>query len=439
MEINTNCLVCGKCLSKKQIGKRRKTCGLECGGVLRRRDVEIGEKFGKLSILREVEPKLIVDTWRTFWRRQFECKCECGNLTISDIGSLGTGHKKSCGCIPSLKNGRGNRLRHGLSRTRIYKLWCSIKQRCSDPNTPGYDRYGGRGVRVCEEWVNSFENFYEWAMKNGFREDLVLDKDKKVEGNLIYGPEVCSFITANENSNYTRRSLKVIFNGEKMNTLLLSNKVGITDRDKLNIMYKRGDFSETINVIHDKTNAERSLSLNKYLNENKIDKYVIWEPIIGDIAQSHKKIVKWAMENNQKRVIIFEDDIFGFKENSFWYFLSKIPNSYGIFLCGVYGGAGQFPNEGNVVRTHISGLHCYIVHQRAYQKFLDLDCENESLDNAISRASIEGKMRVVCCYPFAAAQRESIISTNPLMKGQVNLHRFFFNSQNMYGYAGNGK
>lgn len=193
-----------------------------------------------------------------------------------------------------------------------------------------------------------------------------------------------------------------------------------------------------VNVIHNKDDLKRKNLMLIQLERQEGIEYVFWPSIRGDIAEAHKQIIRVAMLNGEDFTCIAEDDIFFYAKDGFQYFMSKWDRTADIFLGGIYGGAGQFPNEGNVVRTHISGLHLYIVHQRAYQRFLNLNCENESLDNALSRASMEGKMKVVCCYPFAAAQQE-MPSYNPLMKGQVNLHRFFFNSQNMYGYAGNGK
>lgn len=82
-----------------------------------------------------------------------------------------------------------------------------MKQRCNNPNNQSYSRYGGRGVRVCTEWNNSFESFAKWSEENGWKPGLEIDKDKnKAEGGLLYGPSVCEWLTHAENMEYIRRA-----------------------------------------------------------------------------------------------------------------------------------------------------------------------------------------------------------------------------------------
>ena len=101
---------------------------------------------------------------------------------------------KSCGCQSF----------HGGYYTRLHATWASMKQRCLDKNAGNYCRYGGRGIKVCDEW-KMFVNFREWALKNGYTDDLTIDR---INNNGNYNPSNCQFITSLENSR-KRRDIKL--------------------------------------------------------------------------------------------------------------------------------------------------------------------------------------------------------------------------------------
>lgn len=88
---------------------------------------------------------------------------------------------------------------HGMSNTRIYNEWKGMRRRCSNPNTPKYKFYGGKGIKVCPEWDKSgdgFNSFYNWALSNGYQDDLTIDR---IDENKDYCPENCRWITKEEN------------------------------------------------------------------------------------------------------------------------------------------------------------------------------------------------------------------------------------------------
>ena len=125
--------------------------------------------------------------------------CECGNEIIGSISSVEHGKIKSCGCLKVRLIGEKSKT-HGLSKHTLYHIWGSIIARCEDEKNNRFHRYGGKGVKICEKWRNDFKAFYDWAIENGWRKGLQIDKDIKGNG-LLYSPETCSVVTGKQNSN----------------------------------------------------------------------------------------------------------------------------------------------------------------------------------------------------------------------------------------------
>lgn len=100
---------------------------------------------------------------------------------------------------------------HGLSKTRLYSVWCAMKERCNNPHNKSYQRYGARGITVTSEWQYSFETFYAWAMDNGYADGLTIDR---IDNNRGYSPDNCRWVTvAQQNRNYSRNHL-ITYNGK---------------------------------------------------------------------------------------------------------------------------------------------------------------------------------------------------------------------------------
>lgn len=102
-------------------------------------------------------------------------------------------------------------LKHGMSSHRLYSIWDSMKSRCYRKTTAPYAKYGGRGITVCDEWKNSFQAFYDWAMENGYRDDLSIDR---IDVNGSYCPENCRWVTMREQENNRRNNKLITYNGE---------------------------------------------------------------------------------------------------------------------------------------------------------------------------------------------------------------------------------
>lgn len=102
-------------------------------------------------------------------------------------------------------------IKHGFRRTRLYKCWIDMKQRCSNPNRKDFKHYGERGIGVCEEWKNDFMCFHDWAMKNGYKDALTIDRIN-VNGN--YEPSNCRWVDNMTQRNNRRNNVLLTYRGE---------------------------------------------------------------------------------------------------------------------------------------------------------------------------------------------------------------------------------
>lgn len=101
--------------------------------------------------------------------------------------------------------------KHGLSYHPLHRIWDKIKYRCLNSNAPCYHNYGGRGIEICPEWKNDFQNFYDWSMSNGYKENLTIDR---IDVNGNYEPSNCRWATTKTQSTNTRRNHHLTFKGE---------------------------------------------------------------------------------------------------------------------------------------------------------------------------------------------------------------------------------
>ena len=166
-----------------------------------------GQKFCKLFVVKRV------DNHRTkggYSKVQYLCKCDCGNYVVVLADSLKSGNTKGCGCYNVEMHRTLNRT-HGKSRTRIYRIWRSMKARCYDPNSSRYTSYGGRGITICDEWINDFEAFDEWSTSHGYSEKLSIDR---IDVNGNYEPSNCRWATNDEQAVNKTNNHYLELNGE---------------------------------------------------------------------------------------------------------------------------------------------------------------------------------------------------------------------------------
>lgn len=143
-------------------------------------------------------------------RSKWKVRCKCQSISYVSSHTLLSGKSTQCKKCRNITIGYKNST-HGLSKTRLHGIWNMMKQRCNNPNQPKYKDYGGRGIKVCNEWQNSFESFYLWAMSNGYSDELSIDR---IDVNGNYEPNNCRWVTNKVQSNNTRVNHCVEYNGE---------------------------------------------------------------------------------------------------------------------------------------------------------------------------------------------------------------------------------
>lgn len=164
----------------------------------------VGQKFGRLKV---VSHHSFNSAWcTTMWN----CLCECGNTTVASSKHLRRGAKSSCGCLKKELLSQ-KRAKHKMTNSEEYKIWQGMKRRCYKPNYKGYSLYGGRGIIICERWLNSFENFFK---DMGQRPTKIhsIDRYPNKDGN--YEPTNCRWATPTEQARNIRSNVLITIDGE---------------------------------------------------------------------------------------------------------------------------------------------------------------------------------------------------------------------------------
>ena len=176
-----------------------------------------GQRWGRLVVLEEVDSVNGMTRWL--------CQCDCGEKTIVYGGNLRRGYTQSCGCYRhECENARAEANRtHGSEPRRLYRIWGDMKNRCRNPKNSHYLNYGGRGIAVCEEWLE-YPAFRDWAIANGYQENLSIDR---IDVNGNYTPDNCRWISMTEQNRNKRTTNWIVHNGKRMCLDVACREAGI--------------------------------------------------------------------------------------------------------------------------------------------------------------------------------------------------------------------
>lgn len=190
--------------------------------------IKKGQRFGKLFVIREVEP-FKQPSGQT--QRAFLCKCDCGKEKVIRLMHFTRGRVSSCGCIQKKWD--------GLSKERIFKTWSAMKERVHLSTFIHANRYKDRGITICPEWDKDFFAFRDWALNNGYADNLQIDR---IDNNGNYEPSNCRFVTNMENANNREQTFYVTYKGTKYPIMQLFRKLNIAEQNHQTIRQriKRG-------------------------------------------------------------------------------------------------------------------------------------------------------------------------------------------------------
>lgn len=163
----------------------------------------IGKKFNRWTILDTIR-KPIGKQRNT--EAYFICRCDCGTEKEVEAKALLSSRSKSCGCY---QKDNPTIVKHRQCDTRLYRIWANMKNRCHNEQSNGYKYWGGRGISVCDEWRTSFESFRDWALLNGYSDELTIDR---IDNDGNYEPDNCrwaTMLTQIRNKRYKENKLNV--------------------------------------------------------------------------------------------------------------------------------------------------------------------------------------------------------------------------------------
>lgn len=206
---------------------------------MNRPKIKPGDHYFKLTVLERAGSQDGRSTWRL--------RCDCGNLVVRKAHNLRR-DKSSCGCShpQHFQKGRESQTlihggaRRGEKRTPLYNVWQGMKRRCNNPNNKQYADYGGRGIKVCNEWKDDYPAFASWAREAGYEHGLQIDR---IDNDGPYAPGNCRFVTQSQNQRNRRPTVWITVHGERMTALDAAKRFGV-DAALLRLRLRRGERPE---------------------------------------------------------------------------------------------------------------------------------------------------------------------------------------------------
>lgn len=225
--------------------------------------VHAGSKNGNLTVIEKI-------LWTT---NKWRCECKCGS--IIELTAYQFSIRKSCGLCRNewfKKELRNSHITHGLSNTRLYKIYNGVKSRCYNTNNKRYSLYGGRGIKICDEWLHSFESFYKWAYEAGYDDNKNFKEQSidRIDINGDYCPENCRWVDAKEQALNRSTTTFISFHNKNIPVTEFAEMCGLKNGT---VQYHRmkGRTGEEIIKIWEKNHSQ--ITINKKIYEKYFGEY----------------------------------------------------------------------------------------------------------------------------------------------------------------------
>lgn len=207
---------CHRCGREKEIYLSSLTRGITTSCGCGHRTNLVGKRFGNLVVIDYAKPR----NGKTFWA----CKCDCGTVKEIEADALVRGKVVTCGCWNKKKGKENRSYKHGLTNSRIMGIWAKMKVRCYNSKEKAYKNYGARGIRICDEWLNDVSAFWEWSKKNGYADNLTIDR---IDVNGNYEPSNCRWVDRKTQCNNQRNNHYIDYKGEHLTLSQIEEKYSI--------------------------------------------------------------------------------------------------------------------------------------------------------------------------------------------------------------------
>lgn len=227
-----------------------------CGCARNLFRIAVGDVFGRLTVIEAAD----IRHRKQYW----VCQCQCGKRCTVRGSALGTGNSTSCGCLVA-DNLRKIATTHGMSDTLEYQTWCGMIRRCTDPKDRRYAKYGGRGIKVCERWLGSFESFYaDMGPKpdHGHRKSSI----ERIDNDGNYCPENCRWVTSNKEQGRNKTTNHKLTHDGRTATLQEWSEITGIPRTAILARIQRGwDHSRALTTPSVNTKKAKAKALAKAL------------------------------------------------------------------------------------------------------------------------------------------------------------------------------
>lgn len=244
----------------------------------------IGKKIGTFLVeCRVKDMSESVNHRSSLWK----CVCECGHIMIKKQQQLIKPKNTCCkNCHPKNKKYVTNIMLNG-KLTELYNVWRSMRQRTKDINCYCYKDYGGRGIKVCEEWEN-YDVFYDWSMKNGYDKNLTLDR---INNDGSYEPNNCRWTSMKEQCNNRRNNVTILFKDKNYTLQQLADILG-TNQETLSYRLNSMSIEEAMELPIRKyeklyvDNNEKKVLLTEFCKKNNLKYSMVKENIFKKTRNS---------------------------------------------------------------------------------------------------------------------------------------------------------